>query len=249
MLVEGKVALITGGARGIGRAIAEELLRHGAKVCLVDVLKNELSQTESELKKEFGEDSVITSIADITKEEQFTVSFEQSVSKFGKIDILVNNASIQKEGLWETMLSINLGGTIRGTLLAMKFMNPETGGVVVNMSSISGVNVTHGQMPLIPVYSTAKAAVIAYTRCFALNKEVIDKKIRLVCLCPRSTDTVMLKDTDPDKCWDVDAFYSVDRGRLMTASEVAVICKQLIEDDTNGGKVALIEGVNQYKFI
>ncbi|XP_064617930.1 15-hydroxyprostaglandin dehydrogenase [NAD(+)]-like isoform X2 [Liolophura sinensis] len=137
MLVEGKVALITGGARGIGRAIAEELLRHGAKVCLVDVLKNELSQTESELKKEFGEDSVITSIADITKEEQFTVSFEQSVSKFGKIDILVNNASIQKEGLWETMLSINLGGTIRGTLLAMKFMNPETGGVVVNMSSIS----------------------------------------------------------------------------------------------------------------
>ncbi|XP_064617928.1 15-hydroxyprostaglandin dehydrogenase [NAD(+)]-like [Liolophura sinensis] len=249
MLVQGKVALITGGARGIGRAIGEELLRHGAKVCLVDLLSNELSQTENELKKEFGEDRVATSVADVTKEEQFTASFEQTLLKFGKLDILVNNAGILNEKRWEAMLDVNLGGTIRGTLLAMKFMNPEAGGVVVNVASNAAIFPTAGVMPLIPVYATAKAGVVTYTRCFALNQDLIAKKIRLVSVCPTVTETNMLRDNYEGRSWDNDALLNIDMSNVMQTSEVAVICHELIKDETNSGKVALIENVNQYKFV
>ncbi|XP_064594941.1 15-hydroxyprostaglandin dehydrogenase [NAD(+)]-like [Liolophura sinensis] len=108
MLVQGKSAVITGGGRGIGRAIAEQLLKYGAKVCLLDVLEAELRQTWTELKQQYGESNITTSKADVTNKAEFKAAIQNTVNVFGQVDILVNNACIQKEGQWEAMLNVNL---------------------------------------------------------------------------------------------------------------------------------------------
>uniref|UniRef100_A0A8D0L4V6 15-hydroxyprostaglandin dehydrogenase [NAD(+)] n=1 Tax=Sphenodon punctatus TaxID=8508 RepID=A0A8D0L4V6_SPHPU len=132
MHVNGKVALVTGAAQGIGRAFVQMLLEKGAKVVLVD------------LNREFEPQRTIFIQCDVADQEQFEGTFKKAVEHFGKLDILVNNAGVNNEKNWESTIQINLTSVIRGTYIGLEYMkkgNGGDGGVIINISSLAGENI------------------------------------------------------------------------------------------------------------
>ncbi|XP_064594931.1 3-oxoacyl-[acyl-carrier-protein] reductase FabG-like [Liolophura sinensis] len=108
MRLAGKVALITGAARGIGKATAGLFLKNSAKVCVLDITKDELNATHTQLSSGHGKDNVTSFIADVTDDKSMTDAFKHTLQKFGKLNVVINNASILNESKMEAMLSINM---------------------------------------------------------------------------------------------------------------------------------------------
>uniref|UniRef100_A0A6P8QNQ3 15-hydroxyprostaglandin dehydrogenase [NAD(+)] n=1 Tax=Geotrypetes seraphini TaxID=260995 RepID=A0A6P8QNQ3_GEOSA len=151
MEVEGKVALVTGAAQGIGKAIIRELLENGASVSLIDIAVEKGEEYKTLLDEEFGEGKAIFIVCDVTNQDQLTDAFQQTVDHFGKLNIVVNNAGINNEKNWEKTINVNLNGMIRGTYLALKHMRKDEGGeggLIVNMSSLAGLILYKGTWPL-----------------------------------------------------------------------------------------------------
>uniref|UniRef100_A0A6P8RBG3 15-hydroxyprostaglandin dehydrogenase [NAD(+)] n=1 Tax=Geotrypetes seraphini TaxID=260995 RepID=A0A6P8RBG3_GEOSA len=147
MEVEGKVALVTGAAQGIGKAIIRELLENGASVSLIDIAVEKGEEYKTLLDEEFGEGKAIFIVCDVTNQDQLTDAFQQTVDHFGKLNIVVNNAGINNEKNWEKTINVNLNGMIRGTYLALKHMRKDEGGeggLIVNMSSLAAHTCTSG---------------------------------------------------------------------------------------------------------
>ncbi|XP_045895542.1 15-hydroxyprostaglandin dehydrogenase [NAD(+)]-like [Micropterus dolomieu] len=141
MALNGKIAIMTGAAQGIGKAMTEMLLQNGAKVALLDVNETEGKKLMEALKREYGLERTLFHICDVESEEQIKAAFQKTAETFGGIDILCNNAGIANETAWEKTVSINLVGVIRGTYLALEHMNKLTGGrggIIVNTASITG---------------------------------------------------------------------------------------------------------------
>ncbi|XP_071451819.1 uncharacterized protein [Hetaerina americana] len=191
MDVQGKVALITGGARGIGLACAKELLRKGCSVAICDINALEGEVTHKALAAEFGPEQVIYIRGDITKDDQFEEAFKKTKHTFSGLDIVVNNAGIFDEKRYERMIAVNVTSTGRGTALAMKYLGKDNGGkggVVVNIASVLGLKPYAG----CPMYCATKHAIIGLSRTYGEPMYFNASGVRVVTVCPGMTATDML---------------------------------------------------------
>ena len=164
--LEGRVALVTGGASGIGRAICEKLASEGAKIAMVDIMLDVAEKTAEEFKAQGYEALAIQ--ANVAIPEDADKAVAAVVEKFGKLDILVNNAGITRDTLmlkmtekdWDAVLAVNLKGTFNFTKAATKVMMRARYGKIVNIASVVGRMGNVGQAN----YSASKAGVIALTK-------------------------------------------------------------------------------------
>ena len=172
MRLEGKVAIVTGGARGMGAAEARLLAREGAKVTIADVLEDEGKAVEAEI-AEAGGDALFIRL-DVTSEQDWSKAMEQTVARFGKLNILVNNAGISSRAFpdptdidgWDRIMEINSKGVYLGTRAAIPAMLEAGGGSIVNISSIMGlVGSAEGH----PAYNASKGAVRIFTKAMAVR--------------------------------------------------------------------------------
>ena len=191
MKLTGKVALVTGGSRGIGFAIAKILSDNGATVVITSKNSEKIKQAEAKISNSFG----IT--CDIKKKNEVQNVLDQTIKKFGKLDILVNNAGIFpkikllheiEEEEWNEVLDVNLTGQFRFTKEAIPHLQ-KTSGCIINISSDAGLKAYQGFNA--DAYSASKAALIVLTKCWAL--EYAKNKIRVNCICPGVVDTDMTK--------------------------------------------------------
>ncbi|XP_072015326.1 15-hydroxyprostaglandin dehydrogenase [NAD(+)]-like isoform X1 [Amphiura filiformis] len=189
MDIAGKVALVTGGASGIGKAMVELMLRKQAKaVFIIDVNDDYIQQTRTELEKEFDTEKFHLCKCDVSSKEQMEECFKQVITSYGALHIVCNNAGIANEINWERMLHVNLNGVIIGTKLAVQYMEGEScgGGVIVNTSSDAALSLA----PFMSVFVASKYAILGYTREIAtFDPIVMKKKIRVNAVCPSSVNT------------------------------------------------------------
>eukprot|EP00123_Amoebidium_parasiticum_P012923 comp21661_c0_seq1/m.30464 comp21661_c0_seq1/g.30464 ORF comp21661_c0_seq1/g.30464 comp21661_c0_seq1/m.30464 type:complete len:245 (-) comp21661_c0_seq1:589-1323(-) len=184
MLVN-KVALITGGANGIGLAVARALLARQAKVCLADINQDAGMRALEELSKQHGTDKVTFVTCDATDREQVADAMENAERKLGKLDIVCNNAGSLDKPDWRKCVDLNLTSVIEGTYQAVELMKGR-GGSIINTASMAGIY----PVPYAPVYSATKSAVVAFTRAMAPLKDT--EGIRVNCVCPYFTDTELV---------------------------------------------------------
>ena len=184
-LLEGKVALITGAARGIGKAIALKYASEGADIAFTDLVINEIGkQTEEEIKALGVKAKGYAS--DASNFENTRDVVEQIINDFGRIDILVNNAGITKDGLmmrmtepqWDAVISVNLKSAFNFIHAVAPIMMRQRGGSIINMSSVVGVSGNAGQCN----YSASKAGLIGLAKSIA--KELGSRGIRANCIAP-----------------------------------------------------------------
>ena len=172
MRLEGKVALITGGARGQGAAEAKLFIKEGAKVVIADILDEEGKKLEAEI-IELGGECFYTHL-DVSNSANWKNTVATAVTRFGKIDILVNNAGIvvwgtnddTTEEIWDTVMDVNAKGVFLGTQHVIPEMKKSGGGSIINISSISGLV---GQPTIQPVYNASKGAVRIFTKSTAVQ--------------------------------------------------------------------------------
>ena len=192
MRFEGKVALVTGASRGIGRAIALALAAEGADVA-VNYAGSEAAAKEVAAEIEAMGRRAFVIQADIASTEASTAMVDAVVKEFGRVDVLVNNAGITRDGLlmrmkeedWDAVITTNLKGVFNCTKAAIKYMMKQKSGNIVNISSIVGVMGNAGQAN----YCAAKAGVIGFTK--ATAKEVAARGIRVNAIAPGFIKTDM----------------------------------------------------------
>jgi len=191
-LLEGKTAVVTGAARGIGKAIALKLASEGANVAITDLAYNDAAQAvENELKALGVQAKAYASNASDYADTQKVV--EEIVKDFGRIDILVNNAGITKDGAlkrmtedqWDAVISVNLKSVFNFTKAVQPVMWKQAGGSIINMSSVVGVSGNANQCN----YSASKAGIIGFTKSAA--KEMGLRGIRSNAIAPGFIETEM----------------------------------------------------------
>ncbi|CCQ91630.1 3-oxoacyl-(acyl-carrier-protein) reductase [Nitrospina gracilis 3/211] len=240
MELKDKVALITGGARGIGQVVGEMLAKMGAHVVLADVNKDGAEQAAEAICKNGG--SASAAGLNVASAEEVQKVFDSISKEFKLLDILVNNAGITRDGLlmrmkeedWDLVLSINLKGSFLCTQQAVKQMIKQKDGAIVNVASIVGVMGNLGQAN----YSASKAGLIGLTKTTA--REVASRGIRVNAIAPGFIDTDMtrqLKDDvreqligqipmarlgQPQDIADSVAFLVSDRARYITGQVINV---------------------------
>ena len=197
MRLEGKVALISGGARGMGAVEARLFAKEGACVVVGDILEEEGQRLVREIAASGGR--VFFTLLDVTSEEDWRRGVELAVGKFGKLNVLVNNAGIiQRIGVeetsgqtWDKIMEVNAKGVFLGTKVAVPEMRRTGGGSIVNISSLVGI-VGYGQGP---AYSASKGAVRLFTKSAAL--QYAKDGIRINSVHPGPINTEMTAETGP----------------------------------------------------
>jgi 2-hydroxycyclohexanecarboxyl-CoA dehydrogenase len=189
-----KVAFITGAGRGIGREIARKLASNSMKIIVTDVNLDNANETVSILKKEGGD--AVAVYCDVTKLESVQEAVAESISHYGKIDVLVNNAGWDKiepflksePSTWKAIMDINLMGQIHTQKEILPVMIKNGYGKVVNIASDSGRVGSSGEA----VYSAAKGGVIAFTKTMA--REMARHKLNINCISPGPSDTPLFQE-------------------------------------------------------
>jgi 3(or 17)beta-hydroxysteroid dehydrogenase len=181
--VKDKVAIITGAARGLGRAQAQLLAKEGAKIVVTDIDESGGKKVVEEIKKDGGEAIFIKH--DVTSDSDWSSVIQKTLAEFGKLDVLVNNAgvmirkSIEDTSLeeWQRVMRINVDGVFLGTKYAIEAMKKSGGGSIINVSSFAGIVATTDTS----VYNASKAAVRLFTKAAALecSKSCYDYNIRV----------------------------------------------------------------------
>lgn len=188
---EGKVAVVTGGASGIGKATAEKFMEEGAKVAIIDVSKRVGEEAVSEMKAK-GFDPLLL-IGDVTRSSDVKRMVREVRDRFGRIDVLFNNAGILVEGTveevseedWDRIMAVNVKGVFLMTKEVGPLMVEQGKGAIVNTASCSGLVGDRGAI----AYNTSKGAVVLMTKCLALDYAL--KNIRVNCVCPGEIETPM----------------------------------------------------------
>ena len=243
MRLQDKVAVISGGARGMGASEARIFAREGAKVVIGDVLDAEGRQMEAEI-NETGGECVFVHL-DVTQESEWQRAIETAVTRYGKLDILVNNAGIVLWGIleetsgddWDRVMSVNAKGVFFGTKAAIPEMRKAGGGSIINISSISGMV---GQESVQPVYNASKGAVRIFTKSAAI--QYAKEGIRVNSVHPGAIDTTMAEErlanpelqrktvakipmrrtAHPDEVAYGVLFLASDESSFMTGSELVI---------------------------
>ncbi len=205
--LEGKVAIVTGGACGIGRAVCEGLAEVGARVVVADVNEQGAQKVVSELKEKF-DGNYIATMTDVTSKASVDVLMKKTLDAFGSVDILVNNAGINiprllvdpagneelTEEIWDKVVSVNQKGLFLCTQASVRIMTQSgKGGVVINMASESGMEGSEGQS----VYAATKAAVYNLTRSWA--KELGKHNVRIVGIAPGILEATALRSDEYER--------------------------------------------------
>ena len=230
MRLEGKVALITGGANGIGKVTAKRFLIEGAKVVISDVNEELGNKTVSEF-QQYGDISFIQ--ADVSNTKQVEIMVHSIVETYKKVDILINNAGITIDGMltkmdessWDKVLSVNLSGVFKCTKAVVPVMLEQGSGVILNASSVVGIHGNIGQTN----YAATKAGVIGLTKSWA--KEFGAKGIRVNAVAPGFIATDMTA-TIPQKLLDV-MEYKTPLKKLGKPEDIAAAYLYLASDDAN----------------
>ncbi len=183
-MFEGKTAIVTGAARGIGQAIALDLATKGANIVICDLQEEWLEETTAIVKKTGRK--ISCKELDVTNHDATQAAFQEIASESGSIDILVNNAGITRDGLlmrmseadWDAVLAVNLKGTFNCTKAVTRTMMKQRSGAIVNIASIIGIMGNAGQAN----YGASKAGVIAFTKSVA--KELASRSIRVNAVAP-----------------------------------------------------------------
>ncbi len=245
MRLERKVALISGGARGMGAAEAKLFAQEGASVVIGDVLDGEGRKTEAEI-NEAGGQCVFLRL-DVTQESQWQAAVAETAQRFGKLDILVNNAGVVARGIledttleeWDRVMDVNAKGVFLGTKAAIPEMRKAGGGSIINISSMSGIV---GQDYIQPVYNASKGAVRIFTKAAAI--QYAKEGIRVNSVHPGPIDTDMAGDRMHDAALQREADQRVPLGRTARPEEVAYGVLFLASDESSfmTGSELVIDG-------
>ncbi len=200
--LEGRTALVTGAARGIGKAIAKTLAARGANIVVVD-LRMDLAEEAAQEITATGRKAIALE-ADVSNQESVKAMIKTALAKFGKIDILVNNAGITRDGLimrmkeadWDLVLDINLKGAFNCAQALARPMMKNRYGRIINITSVSGITGQAGQTN----YSSSKAGLIGFTK--ALAKELGSRNITVNAVAPGFIETVLTEEL-PDEVRDI----------------------------------------------
>lgn len=227
--LEDKVAIITGAARGIGFSIAEMLSEHGATSIIID-LNQEAVDAAIQKIDDMG-NRAIGFTADVTNSDEIASIFKEIHKEFGKIDILINNAGITKDGLlmkmkesdWDAVMNVNLKGTFICTQKVCRYMMKSRSGVILNIASVVGIMGNAGQAN----YAASKGGIIALTKSSA--KEFASRNIRVNAIAPGFIQTEM---TDKLSQEIIDTYSAaIPLSRLGAAKDVANLCMFLASEE------------------
>jgi 3-oxoacyl-[acyl-carrier protein] reductase len=227
LLLENRVAVITGGAQGIGFALAEAFVREGARVVLGDL---DLAATQAAADKLGGQDVARAVKCDVTKADEVQALLDTALAVFGSLDVMVNNAGITRDATMRTMteeqfdqvINVHLKGTWNGTRLASAIMRENKRGAIVNISSLSGKVGMVGQTN----YSAAKAGIVGLSK--AAAKELAHHGVRVNAIQPGLIRTAMTE-AMPQKAWD-QKMAEIPMGRAGEIDEVASVALFLASD-------------------
>ena len=227
--LRGKIAFVTGGGRGIGRAISRRLAEEGAKVAVGDL--DEASATT--VAQEIGDAGFGVRI-DVTDGASIKRAIGAAVERFGPIDVLVNNAGWDKvepfvksaENTWDRVIAINLRGPIACTRAVLDAMIDRGSGRIISLGSDAGRVGSTGEA----VYSAAKSGIIGFSK--TLARELARYKINVNVVCPGPTDTPLLAEIAGDNAKLMDALRrAIPFGRLGQPDEIAAAVAFLASDD------------------
>jgi 3-oxoacyl-[acyl-carrier protein] reductase len=227
--LDGKMALITGSARGIGRAIALAFAREGAGVAILDLNRNAAEKTAEEIGST-GAKSVAV-VADVGEETQVATAIAQAESELGRIDILVNNAGIDTTSrlvdmptaMWDDMIRVNLRSIFLCTRAVLPGMLQRKWGRIINISS----QLAHKGAADMAHYAAAKAGVLGFTR--SLAYEVARDGITVNAICPGPIDTELFRNIPEG--WRKNKLAELPMGRAGEVDEIAPTAVLLASDD------------------
>lgn len=234
MRLKGKIALISGGARGMGAVEAKLFVKEGAKVVIGDILKEEGRQVEAEIAALGGEARFLK--LDVTKEDDWSRAVGTALSSFGKLDVLVNNAGIGgsawlgdlSRNAWDSIMEVNSTGVYLGTVAAIPAMKEAGGGSIVNISSqlgIVGADTGH------PAYQASKGSVRIFTKSIAI--QYAKDNIRCNSVHPGPIDTPMTDRTRYDVEFNKKLISKIPMGRIGRPEEVATGVLYLASDESS----------------
>lgn len=243
MLLDGKIALVTGGSRGIGRAVAIELAKEGATVAINYAGNKAAAEEVQSIITEMGGKAIIIQ-ADVSDEKSATQMVEEVIAQLGGVDILVNNAGITRDGLfirmkeedWNAVINTNLTGIFNCTKVAAKYMMKKRSGRIINMSSVSGIMGNAGQTN----YAAAKAGVIGFTK--SLAREMASRGITVNAVAPGFIATDMTA-AMPEKAQE-HVLTSIPLGKMGKPEDIANAVLFLASDKASyiTGQVIHVDG-------
>lgn len=243
MNLSGKVALITGSSRGIGKSIAVELSKAGAAVVINYSKDKEGAEETLKLIKDGGGYGIILK-GDVSVYEDVNNMIDEIINKFQRLDILVNNAGISKIGLfmdakeseWNKLLDVDLKGVINCSHYALKYMTAQKRGNIINISSIWGGVGASCEV----IYSAAKGAVNSFTK--ALAKEMAPSNIRVNAIAPGVIDTDMNSFLSEEEKFNLT--NEIPMMRFGSVEDIGKLASFLASDDSNyiTGQIITVDG-------
>lgn len=243
MRLKGKVAIITGGARGIGKAIALKFAYEGASIVLVDVLEDELYGSAREI-KDIGSEVLVIK-ADVSMVSELEKIVSNTIKLFNKIDILVNNAGIFShssleeltEEQWHKVINVNLKSALFLSKYVAIYMKKQGGGKIINIASTAGI--TGGYYAGID-YSISKAGIITLTK--ALARRLAKYNIKVNAIAPGIIDSPMTRSWPKEVIEDL--VKKIPLGRLGKPEDVANVAAFLASDEADyiTGQVIIVDG-------
>jgi meso-butanediol dehydrogenase/(S,S)-butanediol dehydrogenase/diacetyl reductase len=233
MRLQDKVAIVTGGGLGIGRAIAETFAREGARVVVADLNEDAGQETVRHIETLDGAARFVRT--DVSKADDAERAVSTCLSRYGRLDILINSAGVYARGdvvstsleTWQRLLSVNLTGVFLCCKAAIPAIKRGGGGAIINISSSVG---WHDTAPGIAAYTASKFGVTGLTKAMACDH--LRENIRINCICPGPTDTPLLRASRSPEV--LQAFAEAQPiGRLGTPQEIAAAALFLASDEAS----------------
>lgn len=233
MSIQDRVTIITGAGRGVGRATARHFAQVGARVVLCSRTVAQLDEVAAEIEQAGG--SALAIVADVSSEADVQRLFQKTIEAWGRVDILINCAAIvavrpfleMDAATWDSVLNINLRGTFLCCHAAFSIMAAQQQGVIINLSSLSGVRGVE-KFPGLSAYNVSKAGVASLTEILAVEGQ--PHNIRVCAVSPGAVDTAMLRQAaphlkagmTPDDMAEILLFLADDSGRMLSGSNIEI---------------------------